>query len=116
MAVDSQFVLTGAKRVMDSRPMYAQVVVTDDCNLTCEYCDEYTPGGPIVPLTDLKARVDKLDELGVLVYDFLGGEPLLHPGLARSDRAYQVQARRLERYHRHHQRVLPGRTQDQAPQ
>ena len=81
MAVDKQFMLTGAKRVLDSRPMYAQVVVTDDCNLTCDYCDEYTPGGPIVPLADLKVRVDKLDELGVLVYDFLGGEPLLHPGL-----------------------------------
>jgi hypothetical protein len=36
MAVDSQFVLTGAKRVMDSRQMFAQVVVTDDCHLTCE--------------------------------------------------------------------------------
>lgn len=81
MAVDGQFILTGAKRVLDSRPMYAQVVVTDDCNLTCEYCDEYIPGGPIVPLADLKSRVDRLDELGVLVYDFLGGEPLLHPGL-----------------------------------
>src|SRR5271154_3661359 len=81
MAVDKQFMLTGAKRVLDSRPMYAQMVVTDDCNLTCDYCDEYTPGGPIVPLPDLKARVDKLDELGVLVYDFLGGEPLLHPDL-----------------------------------
>ena len=81
MAVDSQFVLTGAKRVLDSRPMYAQVVVTDDCNLTCDYCDEYIPGGPIVPLLDLKTRIDKLDELGVLVYDFLGGEPLLHRGL-----------------------------------
>ena len=42
MAVDKKFVLTGAKRVIDSRPMYAQVVVTDDCNLTCSYCDEYT--------------------------------------------------------------------------
>jgi len=81
MGVDSQFMITGAKRVLDSRPMYAQVVVTDDCNLTCDYCDEYTPGGPIVPLPELKARVDKLDELGVLVYDFLGGEPMLHPGL-----------------------------------
>ena len=81
MAVDSQFLLTGAKRVLDSRPMYAQVVVTDDCNLTCEYCDEYTPGGRAVPLTDLKSRIDKLDSLGVLVYDFLGGEPLLHAGL-----------------------------------
>jgi MoaA/NifB/PqqE/SkfB family radical SAM enzyme len=82
MAVDSQFVLTGAKRVVDSRPMYAQVVVTDDCNLTCEYCDEYIPGGPSVPLQQLKSRVDKLDELGVLAYDFLGGEPMLHPGLS----------------------------------
>lgn len=82
MAVDLRFVLTGAKRVLDSRPMYAQVVVTDDCNLTCSYCDEYTPGAPILPLAELKARIDKLDELGVLVYDFLGGETLMHPQIA----------------------------------
>src|SRR5208282_5030782 len=81
MAVDGRFVVTGAKRVFDSRPMYAQVVVTDDCNLTCSYCDEYTPGGPSVPIAELKNRIDKLDDLGVLVYDFLGGEPLLHRDL-----------------------------------
>lgn len=79
MAVDMRFVATGAKRVVDRRPMYAQVVVTDDCNLTCAYCDEYTPGAPIIPLETLKRRIDKLDELGVLVYDLLGGETLLHP-------------------------------------
>jgi MoaA/NifB/PqqE/SkfB family radical SAM enzyme len=83
MAVDKKFVLTGAKRVFDSRPMYAQVVVTDDCNLTCSYCDEYTPGAPIIPLDVMKARVDKLDELGVLVYDFLGGETMLHPDISQ---------------------------------
>ncbi|MFI5347607.1 MAG: radical SAM protein [Elusimicrobiota bacterium] len=82
MAVDKKFILTGAKRVFDSRPMYAQVVVTDDCNLTCSYCDEYTPGAPIIPLDVMKARVDKLDELGVLVYDFLGGETMMHPNIA----------------------------------
>lgn len=82
MAVDFKFVLTGAKRVFDSRPMYAQVVVTDDCNLTCSYCDEYTPGAPIIPIEELKKRIDKLDELGVLVYDFLGGETLMHPQVA----------------------------------
>jgi MoaA/NifB/PqqE/SkfB family radical SAM enzyme len=82
MRLPLRFVLTGAKRVFDSRPLYAQVVVTDDCNLTCTYCDEYTPGAPIVPLEQLKARIDRLDALGVQVYDFLGGEPLLHPGLA----------------------------------
>src|SRR5437588_857370 len=82
MAVDWRFILTGAKRVFDSRPMYAQVVVTDDCNLTCAYCDEYTPGAPIIPLAELKKRIDKLDELGVQVYDFLGGETLMHPDIA----------------------------------
>jgi len=81
MGVDRQFILTGAKRVIDSRPMYAQVVVTDDCNLSCTYCDEYIPASPIVPLAELTARVDQLDDLGVLVYDFLGGEPLMHPQL-----------------------------------
>jgi MoaA/NifB/PqqE/SkfB family radical SAM enzyme len=35
-----------------------------------------------VPLATLQERVDKLETLGVLVYDLLGGEPLLHPGLA----------------------------------
>src|SRR5579872_769616 len=82
MAVDLRFVTTGAKRVFDSRPMYAQVVVTDDCNLTCSYCDEYTPGAPIIPLEELKSRIDKLDSLGVQVYDFLGGETLMHPDIA----------------------------------
>lgn len=82
MAVDLKFVLTGAMRVFDRRPMYAQVVVTDDCNLTCSYCDEYTPGAPIIPLSVLRSRIDKLDELGVLVYDFLGGETLMHPDIA----------------------------------
>ncbi len=82
MGLPLRFVLTGAKRVFDSRPLYAQVVVTDDCNLTCTYCDEYTPGAPMVPLELLKQRIDRLDALGVQVYDFLGGEPLLHPGIA----------------------------------
>src|SRR4029077_8803328 len=82
MAVDWRFILTGDKRVFDSRPMYAQVVVTDDCNLTCTYCDEYTPGAPIIPLEELKKRIDKLDALGVQVYDFLGGEPMLHPHMS----------------------------------
>src|SRR5262249_27643688 len=82
MGLGLRFVLTGAKRVVDSRAMYAQVVVTDDCNLTCSYCDEYAPGAPKIPIGELKRRVDKLDELGVQVYDFLGGEPLMHPDIA----------------------------------
>jgi len=77
-----QFILQGAKRIFDAKALYAQLVITDDCNLSCGYCNEYIPGAPPIPLATLQARVDKLDALGVLVYDLLGGEPLLHPDLA----------------------------------
>lgn len=76
------FVLQGAKRIFDHRAVYAQLVVTDDCNLSCGYCTEFIPGAPPVPWETLKARIDQLDALGVMVYDLLGGEPLLHPDLA----------------------------------
>src|SRR2546427_9725821 len=74
-----QFILRGAKRIFDAKALYAQLVITDDCNLSCGYCNEYTPGATPIPLPILQARVDRLDALGVLVYDLLGGEPLLHP-------------------------------------
>src|SRR5215831_747321 len=77
-----QFILQGAKRIFDAKALYAQLVITDDCNLSCSYCNEYIPGAPPVPLATLQRRVDQLDALGVLVYDLLGGEPLLHPDLA----------------------------------
>ncbi len=42
------FVLKGVKRIFDDRAVYAQVVVTDNCNLSCGYCNEYIPGAPPV--------------------------------------------------------------------
>jgi MoaA/NifB/PqqE/SkfB family radical SAM enzyme len=74
--------MQGIKRIFDRRAVYAQLVVTDDCNLSCGYCNEFVPGAPPIPLDTLQARVDKLDALGVMVYDLLGGEPLMHPDLA----------------------------------
>jgi MoaA/NifB/PqqE/SkfB family radical SAM enzyme len=76
------FIATGVKRIFDDCALYAQVVVTDNCNLSCGYCNEYIPGALPVPLTTLHTRLDKLHELGVMVYDLLGGEPLLHPELS----------------------------------
>lgn len=76
------FVMRGMKRIVDHRAVYAQLVVTDDCNLSCGYCTEFIPGAPPVPFDTLTSRIDQLDALGVMVYDLLGGEPLMHPELA----------------------------------
>lgn len=75
------FVLTGMKRLFDSRPLHAQLVVTYECNLSCGYCHEYTHGAPLVPLEVLARRIDALAGLGAFTYDLLGGEPLLHPDI-----------------------------------
>jgi MoaA/NifB/PqqE/SkfB family radical SAM enzyme len=77
----ARFVLTGIKRLFDSRPVHAQLVVTYECNLTCAYCHEYAPGAPIVPFDVLARRIDRLGELGAFTIDLLGGEPLLHPDI-----------------------------------
>ncbi len=74
-------VATGVKRLFDSRPVHAQLVVTYDCNLTCSYCHEYANGAPIVPFDVLARRVDALGRLGAFTIDLLGGEPLLHPDI-----------------------------------
>src|SRR6185295_16259495 len=58
------FVATGAKRLVDDRPVHAQVVVTYACNLTCAYCTEYADGAPLVPLGALVRRIDALAALG----------------------------------------------------
>ena len=77
----TRFVLTGVKRLFDSRPVHAQLVVTYECNLACEYCHEFAPGAPLVPLEVLGRRIDALARLGAFTWDLLGGEPLLHPDL-----------------------------------
>ncbi len=76
-----RFLLNSASRIADAKALYAQLVVTRDCNLSCAYCNEYQTGAPPIPVTMLLERIDRLDDLGVLVYDLLGGEPLLHPEL-----------------------------------
>lgn len=76
-----RFLANSASRIVNSSALYAQMVVTRDCNLSCAYCNEYATGMPPVPAGDLRERIDHLDRLGVLVYDLLGGEPLLHPEL-----------------------------------
>ncbi len=87
------FILTGMKRLVDSRPLHAQVVVTYDCNLACRYCHEYAQGAPIVATETILRRVDRLAALGAFTYDLLGGEPLLHPDIVAIVRHIKRQRR-----------------------
>ena len=62
-------------------PFLAQLVVTRKCNLTCGYCNEFDEVSEPVPTEVLKARIDKLKELGTFSLEFTGGEPMLHPDI-----------------------------------
>ena len=69
------------KRLMYS-PFLAQMVVVRRCNLTCGYCNEFDETSDPVPTDVLKARIDRLKELGTFSLELTGGEPLMHPDIA----------------------------------
>lgn len=65
--------------VVRKRPLYAQLIVTRRCNLSCGYCFEYDNKSPPVPTETVKQRIDALHRLGTFHICMMGGEPLLHP-------------------------------------
>ena len=62
-------------------PILVHLVVTRRCNLACTYCNEYDDVSSPVPLPLLRARADRLAELGTSAVTLSGGEPLMHPEL-----------------------------------
>lgn len=64
-------------------PLLAHIVPTRRCNLACRYCNEYDRTSPPVPLARLERWLDKLHDLHTSFVTCSGGEPLLHPEIAR---------------------------------
>ena len=69
-------------------PITILVSPTMRCNLTCEgcYASEYSPDQDL-DRGLLQRIVDEGNEMGVYLFTFLGGEPLLYPGLLDFARA-----------------------------
>ena len=64
-----------------AHPLLVQIIPIRRCNIDCGYCNEYDKVSEPVPAQVLKARIDKLKQLGTSVVAFSGGEPMLHPDL-----------------------------------
>src|SRR5215471_19284930 len=62
-------------------PLLVHIIPIRRCNIDCGYCNEYDKVSPPVAFDTMRARIDKLAELGTSVVAFSGGEPLLHPQL-----------------------------------
>jgi MoaA/NifB/PqqE/SkfB family radical SAM enzyme len=67
------------KSAFGAKPIWAQLKITERCNLNCAYCTEHNNNGKHVPLATVTGWIIKCRELGVQHVDFIGGEPLMHP-------------------------------------
>lgn len=67
--------------VFRNTPFFAHFFVTERCNLRCAYCRVYQHPTPELDEAGCKAVIDRLEEMGVAVLSFTGGEPLLRKDL-----------------------------------
>ncbi|MFC1716164.1 radical SAM protein [Candidatus Poribacteria bacterium] len=69
--------------ILRNRPFFAHMIMTKRCNLRCTYYEAWRvpPNPNELSTSEWFKVIDKLDELGVYVLSFTGGEPLLKPGV-----------------------------------
>ncbi|NLD94177.1 MAG: radical SAM protein [Fibrobacter sp.] len=68
-------------RVFDTKPIWAQLKITERCNLNCGYCSEHKNDGCHVSAETVYKWIDHCACLGIKHLEFIGGEPLMHPDL-----------------------------------
>ena len=66
----------------------AHIIPTRRCNLSCGYCNEYDDFSAPIPTDEMIRRIDRLAYLETSIVTISGGEPLLHPEIERSSRAF----------------------------
>lgn len=71
-----------SRALISSRhPVLAHLIPMRRCNLACGYCNEYDHNSKPIDLNVVKARLDKLADLGTSIVTISGGEPMMHPEL-----------------------------------
>src|SRR3990172_10730897 len=69
---------------MITAPDYIQFYPTLRCNQSCEFCfNRSMPFMPDMSLDNFMVMLDKITSLSIRTLDILGGEPTLHPQIAR---------------------------------
>jgi MoaA/NifB/PqqE/SkfB family radical SAM enzyme len=76
-----EFKMVARGLLSTAHPVMAHVIPMRRCNLACAYCNEFDTKSKPVALEVMRARLDRLADLGATVITFSGGEPLLHPEL-----------------------------------
>ena len=72
-------------QVLQHRPLpyLVSMAITDKCNAKCEHCSFFTsvddPSKHPLSLEEIKDVIRQAQDLGASVFDFVGGEPLMHP-------------------------------------
>src|SRR5215472_15021823 len=73
--------MIGKALVSTKHPILVHIIPMRRCNLDCGYCNEYDQVSKLVPLEEMKRRLDYLAAMGTSVITISGGEPLMHPQL-----------------------------------
>lgn len=78
----SALIKSGAiSRIFNNKPIWAQLKITDRCNLRCAYCCEHNEENEHVNSATVIEWLKQCANLGVKHVEFIGGEPLLHPDI-----------------------------------
>jgi pyruvate-formate lyase-activating enzyme len=62
-------------------PLLVHLVAMRRCGLSCAYCNEYDAVSKPVSLELMRARIDRVADLGTAAVTLRGGEPLSHPDI-----------------------------------